>query len=305
MLLAISFSVISVTIFVFSCLLLATTLYFFGDNFTTLKQIKEQQEKAKRLVSAPVPEAPKTKPSFIQLPKNLLPKVAVKKSNTTTPGDPLEHTDSLLTIRQSILTQQQQLSLLLKKTENLGLEKKVETDSLEEQKLYDKIEKLELQLEEKEEALQQLQNRSEVSALMTERMEEAQKEFLLLQSRMNSLEKQAAAANELAMQLEDLKEEMVTVKKELTRKNEKLQQLSSENGRLYKQLCETEDKLQEANLQRQQFMKKVALLEGLNTDFQNVSDTNSKLKNELRRIGELESMLHMITEERNQLLNKR
>jgi hypothetical protein len=37
---------------------------------------------------------------------------------------------------------------------------------------------------------------------------------------------------------------------------------------------------------------------------QHVSDSNQKLQNELRRIGELESMLSMIAEERDRLLNK-
>ena len=37
---------------------------------------------------------------------------------------------------------------------------------------------------------------------------------------------------------------------------------------------------------------------------QHVSESNQKLQNELRRIGELESMLSMIAEERDRLLNK-
>jgi chromosome segregation ATPase len=303
MLLAISFGAIAITIFVFSCLLLAGTLYFFGDSFTSLNKLKKQMESEKRLVSMPAPEevpkksAPLTsllsKKSFrIALP-------AVKSMHQK------EEPISLADIKRSILHQQDQLAALLEKAENWNGSKPTGTTNDREEKLYEKIEKLELLLEEKEEALQQGSHRSEVSDLMSVRLEEAEKEFEALQERIASLEKQASAANELAMQLEDAKEEFKGLKKELSRKTEKLHELSTENGRLHKQLCDTEDKLQAANTHRHQLSKRVALLEGLNTDFQEVSDTNNKLKNELRRIGELESMLNMMTAERNHLLNQR
>ena len=89
------------------------------------------------------------------------------------------------------------------------------------------------------------------------------------------------------------------------KKEEKIRELSVENGRLHEQLNTTEDKLSEANLQRQQLLKKVQFLEEVNNDIQQMSDTNRKLKNELRRVGELESMLNLITEERDALLKRR
>jgi hypothetical protein len=79
----------------------------------------------------------------------------------------------------------------------------------------------------------------------------------------------------------------------------------SEASKLHQQLCDTEDKLQEANQQRQQLQKKVKLLEELNSDMQTMTAANKHMQTELRRIGELESMLNMMTEERDQLLRKR
>ena len=58
-------------------------------------------------------------------------------------------------------------------------------------------------------------------------------------------------------------------------------------------------------MQRQQLQKKVQFLQELNADMQNISETNKKLQTELRRIGELESMLTMMAEERDQLLRKK
>ena len=78
----------------------------------------------------------------------------------------------------------------------------------------------------------------------------------------------------------------------------------SENQRLHTALSTTEDKLAEANIQRQQLQKKVQFLQDINNDLQHVSESNQRLQNELRRIGELESMLSMIAEERDRLLKK-
>jgi chromosome segregation ATPase len=302
MFLAISFGAIAITIFVFSCLLLAGTLYFFGDSFTSLKEIKKQIENEKRLVSMPAPqEEPKKSASL----NALLPKKTLRLKVLENKGNKAhEEPASLADIKQSIMHQQEQLNALLKKAENWNGSTAHGSASDKEERLYEKIERLELLLEEKEEALQHSSQHTEVSDQMSVRLEQAEKEFEILQQRIAGLEKQAAAANELAMQLEDIKEEYKTLKKELARKTEKLHEFSTENGRLHKQLCDTEDKLQAANTHRHQLSKRVALLEGLNNDFQEVSETNNKLKNELRRIGELESMLNMMIEERNHLLNR-
>jgi hypothetical protein len=43
----------------------------------------------------------------------------------------------------------------------------------------------------------------------------------------------------------------------------------------------------------------------MNNDMQSISETNKKLQTEIRRIGELESMLTMMAEERDYLLRKK
>jgi hypothetical protein len=122
---------------------------------------------------------------------------------------------------------------------------------------------------------------------------------------MATLEKQAARANNLAIELEDTKYSYEQVHKELLRKQEKLEETMNENQRMRQQMDELEDKLSEANLQRQQLQKKVMFLSDLNNDMQGIADTNKKLQTELRRIGELESMLNMMAEERDFLLRKK
>ena len=81
--------------------------------------------------------------------------------------------------------------------------------------------------------------------------------------------------------------------------------LTIENQQLQTQLMDVEDKLRDANFQRQQLQKRMAYLEELNTDLQVVSDANKKLEGQLRRVGELESMLNVVAEERDQLMRNK
>ena len=118
-------------------------------------------------------------------------------------------------------------------------------------------------------------------------------------------EQKIPSVRDLAIELEDTKYTYEQVHKELLRKQEKLEELMEENQLLRHQKNEAEDKLADANLQRQQLHKKVQFLSDLNSDMQNIADTNKKLQTDLRRIGELESMLNMMSEEREFLLRKK
>ena len=85
----------------------------------------------------------------------------------------------------------------------------------------------------------------------------------------------------------------------------KVNALTIENQQLQTQLADVEDRLREASFQRQQLQKRTVYLEELNSDLQVVSDTNKKLESQLRRVGELESMLNVVSEERDQLMRSR
>ena len=71
-----------------------------------------------------------------------------------------------------------------------------------------------------------------------------------------------------------------------------------ENERMSRILADTEDKLREANFQRQQLQKKTQFLEELNKDLQEVSEHNNKLESQLRRISEMESLLSKVSPEK-------
>ncbi len=311
LLIAIHLGIIEIIVFSFSCLLLAGTIYFFRQTLISLRSIKEHQKRmASRMVSTFNQETETKKVSkpftfsFFQKRKSAGKASADLHFMAPVKRSPDINTETLHSVKHSILIQQQQLEKLMQKVDLFQKEgaPAVKNSNAD---LLNKIERLELELEEKEEALQSREQNNEVAEMMASRLEQVQREFNAMQDRLNGLEAQAATANQLAMDLDDVRTEYSQLQKEQQRKGEKLQETLNENARLHQQLCETEDKLQEANSQRQQLMKRARLLEELNTDFQSVSDTNFKMKNELRRIGELESMLNMMTEERDHLLSRR
>lgn len=166
-------------------------------------------------------------------------------------------------------------------------------------------EELRQQLQRKEAEIRELRQQAELSHQLQNHFEEVQAGYDALQDKVLQMEKAAWQAAEMAIKLDALEQEKEQLEKTVLKKEEKIRDLSAENGRLHEVLNQTEDKLSEANLQRQQLQKKVIFLEEINNDIQQMSDANRKLKNELRRVAELESMLNLITEERDVLLKRR
>ena len=66
----------------------------------------------------------------------------------------------------------------------------------------------------------------------------------------------------------------------------------------------SEDKLKEANFQRQQLQKKVTFLDELNGDLQQISEHNKKLESQLKRISEMETLLTKSNPEKNGFHNE-
>ncbi len=308
---AIQIGVMEIVVFSFSFLLLLGTIYFFRKTVISLRAIKEVQKRntnrMRNIYMQSVEEkTPLRSDGFFSRSKNKnVQQVTEKTALQSREKNNVYDEETIMGFKKSILQQKQQLDKFLEKVDGWKDQQQASAAKKEDAGLLNKIERLEILLEEKEEELQKMQKHNGVSDEMSSRLEEVQSEFEILQNRMAGLEKQAANANQLAMDLEDIKEEYTQLKTEQLRKQEKMQELMNSNSRLQQLLYETEDKLINANTQRQQLLKKTKLLEELNTDFQIVSDTNSKMKNELRRIGELESMLNMMTEERDHLLSKR
>ncbi|HVK98035.1 MAG TPA: hypothetical protein VM368_09460 [Flavisolibacter sp.] len=216
--------------------------------------------------------------------------------------DSSSDSEELSDLRNMIMQQQQQLTKALGQIDALGAERVLEAEDAKSKK---KINQLELQIEKKDAELKKVKQQMELSKKMQVHFNQMQKDFELLQKKLQQLERQAWASNELTIKLENLEQLHLKVEKDIIRKDERLRELTDENQRLHSILNETEDKLREANLQRQQQIKKIQYLEEMADDMKQISESNKKMQNELRRIAELESMLNLITEERNELLKKK
>ncbi len=206
--------------------------------------------------------------------------------------------------KNTIAKQQRLLDTYLEKVEDLEKEHREELE-LQNNRLEKEIAKLHGVIEDKDAELEELAEQAKAGQRMAARIEEAYQEFEQLQQKMVALEKQANRANNLTIELEDTRQSYEQVLKELARKQEKLEEVMNDNHRMRSEMDDLEDKLSEANAQRQQLYKKVQFLTDLNNDMQSMSDTNKKLQTEMRRIGELESMLNMMAEERDHLLRKK
>ncbi len=157
---------------------------------------------------------------------------------------------------------------------------------------------------EKEKEINTIRQKEQVTKEMSSMLDNAYHEFNVLQDKIRKLESQVGSSTLTSVEYEDLKEEHYKLSRDFEEQKKKLNALSSDNQRLQAQVSDTEDHLREANFHRQQLQKRVAYLEELNSDLQTVSEANKKLENQLKRIGELESMLHVVAEERDQLMRR-
>lgn len=213
--------------------------------------------------------------------------------------------EQLQQAQKGLLEQNQKINQLLGNInvirEKEELHREILRDNAE---LSAQINNMKVELSEKEKEIHAIRQKETLTKEMTSMLDSAYSEFSVLQSKIQKLESQLTASKMLNLEFEDLKEEHIRTKRELDEQKGRLNSLSSENQQLQSLLNDTEDKLREANFQRLQLQKRVTYLEELNNDFQVVSDANKKLEGQLKRIGELESMLNVVSEERDHLVRK-
>jgi chromosome segregation ATPase len=232
----------------------------------------------------------------LELIKNQLPQAS---------GDKPGYLDQLRQAQSSLLEHNEKINQLL---EQIDIVKETEEKQQEVLKyndeLNEEIELLKHKLAQKENEINAIHQKENLTSEMNSMLDSAYNEFGVLQEKIQKLETQVNTSKKINLEYEDLKEGYYRISQDYEAQKHKYNHLVSENRQLQADLAETEDKLKEANFQRQQLQKKVAYLEELNNDMQLVADANKKLEGQLKRIGELESMLNVLAEERDQLAKK-
>ncbi len=216
-----------------------------------------------------------------------------------------DYLDQLRIAQQSLVDHNEKINQLLG---NIDVIRETEEKQREiikrNEDLSSQISELRMKLAEKEKEVVSIKKKEHLTKEMTSMLDNAYNEFNVLQSKMQKLESQANSSKLLSMEYEDLKESYRKMGREFEEQKARIGNLITDSQHLQSQLAETEDKLREAIFQKQQLQKRVAQLEELNNDLQAVSDANKKLEVQLKRIGELESMLNMAAEERDQLIRR-
>ena len=235
-------------------------------------------------------------------------KLEIEALQKTKPVAEKEKPDYIQQLRQaqsSLLEHNEKINLLLgqidivKETE----EKQQEILKINEE-LSGQIDDLKSLLSQKEKEINNTRQKEELTNEMTSMIDSAYNEFNVLQDKIKKLEGLVNTSKKINLEHEDLKEDHYRISKDFEEQRKKYNTAVSENKQLLEELTETEDKLKEANYQRQQLQKKVAYLEELNNDMQEVADAHKKLEGQLKRVGELESMLNVVAEERDELARK-
>jgi chromosome segregation ATPase len=166
------------------------------------------------------------------------------------------------------------------------------------------LDDLRFTLNQKEKELMAFRKNQELTREMTSMLDSTYNEFNVLQEKILKLESQVNLSKKVHLDYEDIKEENAKLTRDLEDHKFRHNAVVTQNKSLEASLAEAEDKLREANFQRQQLQKRVSYLEDLNSDMQAVADANKKLETQIKRIGELESRLNMVAEERDELARK-
>jgi chromosome segregation ATPase len=224
------------------------------------------------------------------------------------PPHPEGQTDYIEQLRQaqsSLMEHNDKINRLLGQIDVIKEKEEKAREALRDnEELSHQITDLRRLISDKEKEISSIRQKEHLTKEMSSMLDNAYHEFNVLQDKIKKLESQVGSSKLTSIEYEDLKEEHYKLSRDFEEQKKKLNALSVDNQKLQAQLADAEDRLREANFNRQQLQKRVAYLEELNNDLQMVSDANKKLESQLKRIGELESMLHVVSEERDQLMRR-
>ena len=225
---------------------------------------------------------------------------------TIPPVEKPDYTEQLRKAQSSLLEQNEKISQLLGK---IDIEKESESRQKEMQRINDElsgqINELKSMLANKEKEVSNIREKEKLTTEMTSLLDSTYNEFNVLQDKIQNLESQVISSKTIKLEYEEIKEGYLKISRDFEEQKLKNNVLVSENRQLQANLSETEEKLIESNYQRQYMQKKMTYLEEINRDMLAVADAQKKLEGQLKRIGELESMLNITSEERNDLASRK
>ncbi len=203
-----------------------------------------------------------------------------------------DYLSQLKTAQENLFQYNQHINKLLQQIQLLKESEKKYQDLLQQHNaLNNQLSGLHRQLAEKDAEIGRIMQEQRLVLEMNERMDKAYADFTQMQEKLRKLEQYLDQPHSKRIEYEQLQETYFKLNREFDVVKGKQMALFDENQRLSRILADTEDKLKEANFQRQQYQKKMLFLEELNRDLQEATEQHKKMESQLRRISEMESIL--------------
>jgi chromosome segregation ATPase len=211
--------------------------------------------------------------------------VAQTRTETT------DYLSQLKSAQENFSEHNKQITRMLEQIDLLREFEKKYLDSLKTNgELNDQLADLRKSLSAKENEINHMRHQHRLTEEMATRLDKAYSDFNFLQDKLQKIDSHVVQSRS-GSDYEELQLSYFKVSKDLDELKLRDASIWEENQRLSRILADTEDKLKEANFQRQQLLKKVSFLDELNSDLQQVSEHNKKLESQLRRISEMETLL--------------
>jgi DNA repair exonuclease SbcCD ATPase subunit len=224
---------------------------------------------------------------------NLLKEKYARTEAQIRPATPTEdYLVQLKTAQENLYQYNQHINKLLQQIQLLKeSEKKYQDLQQQHNVLNEQLSGVHRQLAAKESEISRIMQEQRMVLEMNERMDKAYADFNQMQEKLRKLEQYLDQPHSKRIEYDQLQETYFKLSRDFDEVKGKQMALFDENQRLSRILADTEDKLKEANFQRQQYQKKMLFLEELNRDLQEASEQHKKMESQLRRISEMESIL--------------
>jgi hypothetical protein len=219
-------------------------------------------------------------------------KYARSESQIKPPTATDDYLQQLKTAQENLFQYNQHINRLLQQIQLLKeSEKKYQDLQHQHNMLNEQFSSVQRQLNDKEIEISRIMQEQRMVLEMNERMDKAYADFSHMQDKLRKLEQYLDQPHSKRIEYDQLQETYFKLSREFDEVKGKQMALFDENQRLSRILADTEDKLKEANFQRQQYQKKMLFLEELNRDLQEATEQQKKMESQLRRISEMESIL--------------
>lgn len=221
--------------------------------------------------------------------------------------EPLQNAGYLQQLKltqENLMAQNKQINLLL---EQIELQKNSEQQLQEAMKTNEQMQQQMRELRkgmmEKDNELRQLRQQQGLTKELQDRLDKVYTEFFALQGKLMKVETQIIQPQQRGFEYDELQEAYFRISKDYDEQKGKFLQLLEDNQRLARIITDTEEKLREAEHQRQKLSKKVNFLTELSEDLSQVEEQSKRVQGQLKRIGELEELLARYNDQNNPSAN--